>query len=63
MRRGDESLTEPQWMRTVFLWVMLLRELMNVILRVLAKKRKCELENQKSHRTNSLQQHSDFKHD
>ncbi|XP_035835289.1 11-beta-hydroxysteroid dehydrogenase-like 4A isoform X2 [Helianthus annuus] len=63
MRRGDESLTEPQWMRTVFLWVMLLRELMNVILRVLAKKRKCELENQKSHSTGSLQQHSDFKHD
>lgn len=28
-RRGDEYLTEPQWMRATFLWVMLLPEVMN----------------------------------
>ncbi|GKC73863.1 11-beta-hydroxysteroid dehydrogenase-like protein 2, partial [Tanacetum coccineum] len=34
-RRGDEYLTEPQWMHATFLWVMLLPEVMNSVRRLL----------------------------
>ncbi|KAL4559808.1 hypothetical protein LXL04_031954 [Taraxacum kok-saghyz] len=30
-RRGDEYLTEPVWMKSVFLWVMLVPEIMNKV--------------------------------
>ncbi|MFS7910136.1 putative 11-beta-hydroxysteroid dehydrogenase [Helianthus anomalus] len=62
VRRGDEYLTEPQWMRTIFLWVMLLSELMNVARRVFAKEGKSRLQNQES-RSNDLVQPPILKRD
>ncbi|KAL8260951.1 hypothetical protein R6Q59_025000 [Mikania micrantha] len=40
VRRGDEHLTEPQWMHMIFLWVMFLEELMNLTCRIHAKEGK-----------------------
>ncbi|KAI3763230.1 hypothetical protein L1987_53683 [Smallanthus sonchifolius] len=63
VRRGDEYLTEPQWMRTIYLWVMLLHELMNVARRFFnAKGRRTRLQNPESRSSGSLQP-LDLKHD
>ncbi|KAL8226056.1 hypothetical protein R6Q57_018613 [Mikania cordata] len=40
VRRGDEHLTESQWMHMIFLWVMFLEELMNLTRRIHAKEGK-----------------------
>ncbi|KAL7618785.1 11-beta-hydroxysteroid dehydrogenase-like 4A isoform X1 [Lactuca sativa] len=34
-RRGDEYLTEPAWMQSVFIWVMLFPEIMNIVRRLI----------------------------
>lgn len=63
VRRGDEYLTEPGWMYSVFLWVMLLPEPMNSIRNFLmVSERKSKLQKRKSHTNGSLQ-FLDFKHD
>ncbi|KAK9073592.1 hypothetical protein SSX86_007916 [Deinandra increscens subsp. villosa] len=56
VRRGDESLTEPQWMRTIFLWVMLLPELMNVARRFVNARRGRTRQGHESRSNGSLQQ-------
>ncbi|KAK1413192.1 hypothetical protein QVD17_34963 [Tagetes erecta] len=60
VRRGDEHLTEPRWMRTVYLWVMLLPELMSVARRLVNAKRGTTSPNQESQTTG---QPLDIKHD
>ncbi|KAL8226052.1 hypothetical protein R6Q57_018609 [Mikania cordata] len=61
--RGDENVIEPKWMRTMFLWVMLLPELMNVVRRYVNVKRgKKRLQSQDFLRS-GLQQQQVVKHE
>ncbi|KAI3763231.1 hypothetical protein L1987_53684 [Smallanthus sonchifolius] len=63
VRRGDEYLTEPKWMHTVFMWMLFTRELMNKARHLVhAKRGKTKLHRQKSRTSGSLQP-LDLKHD
>ncbi|KAI3684417.1 hypothetical protein L6452_33641 [Arctium lappa] len=60
--RGDEYLTEPGWMHTVFLWVILLSDLMYLIRRfIVVTSLKTSLQKWKSLNTGSFQP-LDLKH-